>query len=47
MPHDLWQHPGCDRCIILRNFALRDMTDVGYDAVGMSNRDAVQDQGFR
>ena len=41
MPRDLRQHPWRDRCIIFRKFALCDMTSVGDDAAGMSNRDSV------
>ena len=46
MPHDLRQYQRRDRCIIFRKFALRDMTGVGDDAAGMSNRDSVENEVF-
>src|SRR5665213_1000750 len=47
MPHNLRQYPGRDRCVIFGKFALRDMADVGDDALRMRNRDSVQHQLFR
>jgi hypothetical protein len=38
------QADGASHCIIFRQFALRNMTDVGYDAGGMGNRDSVEER---